>query len=191
MTKTFHCLTSWPLKHICNIQADSYSSGSLPTWIRDMLSCSAASSEGETSSIGESRRSPGLPWQPAEPPDPRLWGPAWRPSLLPPPRCSNITTQSDPVKPIRQTEPHHDTSRHHMTHNTSLASQIWAFWSPQNLDSLEFGLVEGNFFLSNRPSLDWTIVFPSLQVKFEIIEFPTNKVVLQNLEHECDVVGTQ
>ena len=29
-------------------------------------------------------------------------------------------------------------------------------------------------------------MFPS-RLKFEIIEFPTNKVVLQNLEHECDI----
>ena len=54
-----------------------------PTCMRDMLSCSAASTDGETSSMGERMRSPGLPWPPAGPADPRVWQPELFPQPTP------------------------------------------------------------------------------------------------------------
>ena len=146
-----------------------------------MLSCSAASREGETSSIGESRRSPGLPWQPAEPPPPpRLPGPGWRPSVLVA-RCITSTSQSDGVRP------HHHTHSHHITPHKLIIylAGFEYFNAVRTFRSLEFWLE-----IFDKIDIHWTIVFP-LQVKFEIIDFPTNKLVLQNLDHECDIVRSQ
>ena len=143
-----------------------------------MLSCSAASRDGETSSIGESWRSAGLPWLTVEPPGPLAWDPGWRPSLLLP-RCSKIqVSQSQTMS----TDTQHRCQSYTASLQQYFSREIRPFWCLQYLDSFDWWKEN---ILQNRPSLDYCV---PLQVKFEIIEFPTNKLVLQNLDHECGIV---